>query len=548
MIMHTQFTPRFSGPLHDERKATRRARLDPRVRRPDARQGRGRRHDRVARDPVRGRPFADRPRRDGDDLFRSAHGRQAGRPGAPIRPRQDREHRRARRDRAAVHSFRRGDVGIGATAARRSSPRRRGDRCRLRGDRRLDRVDFFRARVLNARRRRNGEPGARGRRAAFQLRHVVVGGGPARPRRRCGSATPGRIRPRPWWWRCSSASPAGGSAAAPSTPSPIPRPPASPTRSPRSPARCGNVASVERVRTRQVGGTVFGEIDVGASRTLPLDRVEALKDDIEAAVRTALPNAEIGVNVTPRALDDETVMERVMVIARNRGLAVHHVTVHTIPDRARDLARSRGRRPVVARRRPRHRRRPRSRDPQGASTPSSRSRPTSSRCTSKAPPAATPPRRDVAAIQRALAELAAATRRGAQRPRGPRARNRRRPDGEFPLRRRSRAHRQRGPRARRRAGAWHSPAFSRRQARDRPCRAARPRRCPRRLRSKCDYPVTPAKPDTRRGWRSWADFGEAGPRGCRTCPHLFPVHKIVSVYRSPCGMLARRTAGMITLQ
>jgi cation diffusion facilitator family transporter len=95
--------------------------------------------------------------------------------------------------------------------------------------------------------------------------------------------------------------------------------------------KVGNVASVERVRTRRVGGTVFGEIDVGASRTLPLDRIEVLKEDIGTAVRTALPNAEIGVNVMPRALDNETVMERVMVIARNRGLAVHHVTVHAIP-------------------------------------------------------------------------------------------------------------------------------------------------------------------------------------------------------------------------
>src|SRR4029453_8726860 len=32
-------------------------------------------------------------------------------------------------------------------------------------------------------------------------------------------------------------------------------------------------------------------------------------------------------------LDDETVLERVMVIARNRALAVHHVTVHAIEGR-----------------------------------------------------------------------------------------------------------------------------------------------------------------------------------------------------------------------
>jgi cation diffusion facilitator family transporter len=95
----------------------------------------------------------------------------------------------------------------------------------------------------------------------------------------------------------------------------------------------GNVASVDRVRAREVGATVFGEIDVGASRALPLDHVEKLKEDIETAVKTALPHAEIGVNVTPRALGDESVMERVMVIARNRGLAVHHVTVHALADR-----------------------------------------------------------------------------------------------------------------------------------------------------------------------------------------------------------------------
>jgi cation diffusion facilitator family transporter len=94
--------------------------------------------------------------------------------------------------------------------------------------------------------------------------------------------------------------------------------------------RIRNVVSVERVRARQVGASVFGEIEVGASRTLPLDRVESLKSDIAAAVTAAVPQAQISVSVIPRALDDETVMERVMVIARNRGLAVHHVTVQTI--------------------------------------------------------------------------------------------------------------------------------------------------------------------------------------------------------------------------
>ena len=43
--------------------------------------------------------------------------------------------------------------------------------------------------------------------------------------------------------------------------------------------------------------------------------------------------AEVTVNTEPRALDDETVLERVMVIARNRALAIHHVTVQAIGGR-----------------------------------------------------------------------------------------------------------------------------------------------------------------------------------------------------------------------
>ena len=35
----------------------------------------------------------------------------------------------------------------------------------------------------------------------------------------------------------------------------------------------------------------------------------------------------------PVALNNETVLDRVMVIARNRALAVHHVTVHDLKDR-----------------------------------------------------------------------------------------------------------------------------------------------------------------------------------------------------------------------
>ena len=90
------------------------------------------------------------------------------------------------------------------------------------------------------------------------------------------------------------------------------------------------VVSVERVRARPVGNQLFVDLGVTVSRTLPLDRVTELKDNIIHSVQEALPSAEVVLTAEPRALDSETIIERVMVIARNQALAVHHVTVHSI--------------------------------------------------------------------------------------------------------------------------------------------------------------------------------------------------------------------------
>jgi len=92
----------------------------------------------------------------------------------------------------------------------------------------------------------------------------------------------------------------------------------------------GGVVALDRVRVRPVGDKRFVEVEVGVSRTLPLDRVAAVKAAVVEAIRAGMPRAEVSVTTEPRALDTETIVERVMVIARNKALAVHHVTVHDI--------------------------------------------------------------------------------------------------------------------------------------------------------------------------------------------------------------------------
>jgi cation diffusion facilitator family transporter len=98
-------------------------------------------------------------------------------------------------------------------------------------------------------------------------------------------------------------------------------------------ARVAGVVRVEQVRARSVGEQTFIDLTVAVSRTLPLDRVGAIKDAIGDALRRQIPGAEPVVTTDPVALNNETVLDRVMVIARNRALAAHHVMVHDLKDR-----------------------------------------------------------------------------------------------------------------------------------------------------------------------------------------------------------------------
>src|SRR5450631_706894 len=90
------------------------------------------------------------------------------------------------------------------------------------------------------------------------------------------------------------------------------------------------VVDVERLRMRMVGSTHFIDAIVQVPRTYPIDRVEEIKRKAQAAVSKVLDDADLTFTAVPVARDNESVRERIMVIARNSGLAVHHVTVHDL--------------------------------------------------------------------------------------------------------------------------------------------------------------------------------------------------------------------------
>jgi cation diffusion facilitator family transporter len=90
------------------------------------------------------------------------------------------------------------------------------------------------------------------------------------------------------------------------------------------------VIDVERLRVRMVGSTHFIDAIVAVPRTYPIDRVDEIKRKAQAAVSRALGDADLTFTAVPVARDNESIRERIMVIARNSGLAIHHVTVHDL--------------------------------------------------------------------------------------------------------------------------------------------------------------------------------------------------------------------------
>ena len=90
------------------------------------------------------------------------------------------------------------------------------------------------------------------------------------------------------------------------------------------------ILEIERLRIRMVGATHFVDATVEVPRTYSIDRIETIKRAAQSAVRGALGDADLTFTAVPVARDNESVRERIMVIARNSGLAIHHVTVHDL--------------------------------------------------------------------------------------------------------------------------------------------------------------------------------------------------------------------------
>jgi cation diffusion facilitator family transporter len=88
--------------------------------------------------------------------------------------------------------------------------------------------------------------------------------------------------------------------------------------------------ALRRVRVRPSGSALFINVDINVRRTLPFDEVTEIKRRITDSIRDAFPRADVSITTHPVPLDNETTFDKVMLVARRRSLAIHHLTVQHI--------------------------------------------------------------------------------------------------------------------------------------------------------------------------------------------------------------------------
>lgn len=93
------------------------------------------------------------------------------------------------------------------------------------------------------------------------------------------------------------------------------------------------VLVIKSIRLRPAGATLFASIVVEVARTMPIDDIIATKEAIHTRILAHFPNADVTVTANPVALDNETVFQKVMLIAAQRNLGIHHLTVQQIGGR-----------------------------------------------------------------------------------------------------------------------------------------------------------------------------------------------------------------------
>ncbi|PKU23966.1 cation diffusion facilitator family transporter [Telmatospirillum siberiense] len=98
-------------------------------------------------------------------------------------------------------------------------------------------------------------------------------------------------------------------------------------------ATIDDIARVDRVRARPAGTTTYVEVLIRVGRSTPLARVQDVCDTLSLAIAGRMPGTDAFVKAEPLALDDESIIDTVRVIANKRQVMVHDIVVEALEGR-----------------------------------------------------------------------------------------------------------------------------------------------------------------------------------------------------------------------
>jgi cation diffusion facilitator family transporter len=93
------------------------------------------------------------------------------------------------------------------------------------------------------------------------------------------------------------------------------------------------VIDVASLRLRPTGSTVVGDIGISIPRTLALEKAATIEANVSAAIAGVHPDVKLTVSANPVTLDNETVLERVLLVAAKRHVPIHKVIVQQVAGR-----------------------------------------------------------------------------------------------------------------------------------------------------------------------------------------------------------------------
>jgi len=93
-------------------------------------------------------------------------------------------------------------------------------------------------------------------------------------------------------------------------------------------AETDGILSLDSVRLRRSGSSLFADLRVGIDRTLPFERAHTLARELEQKLARAIPGLDAVVHTDPTAAPNEALDGGILNYIRTRGLEAHHLILH----------------------------------------------------------------------------------------------------------------------------------------------------------------------------------------------------------------------------